>query len=145
MNLNEEEIMKSLNSCLTSIPPTNKSSKDFISLLQSNSLFKIFTQDISQPLVLFRLLGVIEFGITVEQAENEYGINLNQMNLDLARAVNMGKTHHLAIPIQLEDSVICIGVAIGDEFQTIVPALIESAERLKNNYFMGVKTCKCGW
>ena len=137
--------MKSLNTCLTPTPLMNKSSKCFVSLLNSNSLFQIFTQDTNQPLVLFRLVGVVEFGITVEQAENEYGINLNQMNVDLARAVNMGKTHHLAIPIQLEDNAICIGVAIDEKFESIIPALIESAERLKNNYFMGVKTCKCGW
>ena len=137
--------MKSLNACLTPKPPIHATSNDFLSLLNSNSLFQVFTQDTNQPLVLFRLLGVVEFGITVEQAESDYGINLHQMNLDLARAVNMGKTHHLAIPIQLEDNVICVAVAIDEEFVSIVPALIESAERLKSNYFMAVKACKCGW
>lgn len=145
MNIDENSILKALSECLSDQHPVHQSCKELISALQQHTMFEIFTQDITQPFVLFRLLGVVEFGITIDQAENEYRINLNQMNLDLARAINMGKTHHIAIPIQFTESVLCIGIAVDGECSKIVPGLIESAERLKSNYFMGVKACKCGW
>lgn len=145
MNIDENSILKALSECLSDQHPVHQSCTELISALQQHTMFEIFTQDITQPFVLFRLLGVVEFGITIDQAENEYRINLNQMNLDLARAINMGKTHHIAIPIQFTESVLCIGIAVDGECSKIVHGLIESAERLKSNYFMGVKACKCGW
>ncbi|KAI6647605.1 COBW domain-containing protein [Oopsacas minuta] len=131
MDLREDDILNALSACFKDSSPINESSKEFVSTLQEHTMFQTFTQDTTQPIVVFRLVGIVEFGITIEQAENEYRINLNQMNLDLARAINMGKTHHIAIPIQIDDNVICIGIAVDEEFGSLIPGLIESAERLK--------------
>ena len=144
MNIDEDYILKALSECLSDQMPIHQST-ELISVLQQHTMFDIFTEDSTQPLVQFRLLGIVEFGITIDQAENEYRINLNQMNLDLARAINMGKTHHIAIPIQYTDSILCIAIAVDEDFKKVIPGLVESAERLKSNYFMGVKACKCGW
>ena len=145
MSIDEDGILNALSHCLWHQNPFHLSCKELISTLQQHTMFEIFTEDITQPFVRFRLVGVIEFGITIDQAENEYRINLNQMNFDLAKAINMGKTHHIAIPIQFTDNILCIGMAVDEECSRILPGLIESAERLKSNYFMGVKACKCGW
>lgn len=123
--------------------------KDFTdkihAILKSNINFEVLGHDPTQSTIQFRLLGFEEYGITLKEAEDEYRINLNQMNLDLTRAINMGKTHHIAIPIQTEDNIMCIGVAVDEYFPQIMPGLNESSERLKSDYFKVVKVCKCGW
>lgn len=94
----------------------------------------------------FRLLGVIEYGVTVHEAGTVYGINFNRMNDELTLRVNGSTGPHSLLPVLLSTSVqMCRhGIGPDSDFGGAWIVITGVAKKLVDQFYRAVGYCKCG-
>lgn len=94
----------------------------------------------------FRVTGVIEYGVSVEEASKVYGIDFNRMNRELAKRVNGSSRPVCLLPVQLPTGVeVCRHALSGDTpFLPLFGVVSEVSDRLIVEFFRAVGYCKCG-
>ena len=114
------------------------------SRVQADNRFELVTCE--NTYIDFRLTGCIEYGITVQEAESVYGINLGKMNLDLATRVNGSSLPVCIVPVLLPTGLqVCrYAVHIDTPFDTLWSLVTAIAGKLIVEYYRAVGYCKCG-
>ena len=117
------------------------------SIITADDRFEVFPQLESTNLcVNFRLTGCIEYGISVQEAQDRHGINFNAMNEELAIRVNGSSLPLCLLPVQLPTGVqVCRYAAHPDApFQSVWDLVCENAAKMIVEYYRAVGYCRCG-
>ena len=166
-DIDTKMIEKSLESCLvtidSSLKPDNPQSLPDIKssiasqvhnakrLILSDPRFEVLEASPSADgevvnYVDFRLTGVIEYGVTVEEAANVHGINFNRMNDELVHRVNGSSGPVFLLPVMLPSGVqVCrYGVGQDTDFENAWLLITKVTKILVNQFYQAVGYCKCG-
>lgn len=94
----------------------------------------------------FRVTGVIEYGVTVEEAATIHGIDFNRMNSELAKRVNGTSMPVIVLPVLLPSGIqVCRYVPHQDApFEELWSLVTEAAKKLIEEFYRAVGYCKCG-
>ena len=149
-----EKMKLALEKCVvpeTSLPSVNLSLAPAVdaagSLVLADDRFELILTPHSPKLCVdFRLTGCVEYGVTVQEAENIHGINFGKMNLELATRVNGSSFPVCVLPVLLPTGVQVCRYAAHENtpFDTPWKLVTEIAGRLIVDYFRAVGYCKCG-
>lgn len=104
------------------------------------------TDEVVVSYIDFRLTGVIEYGVTVEEAANIHGINFNRMNDELAHRVNGSSGPVSILPVMLPSGVqVCrFGIGRDNDFENAWLVITNVTKKLVNQFYQAVGYCKCG-
>ncbi len=142
-------IQTQLESCQVAAPSPNPPSciESAIALVSSDLRFELIKSDVSGcEYVDFRVTGVIEFGVTVEEASTIHGINFNRMNSELVRQVNGSSGPVSLLPVLLPSGMqMCrYGLNKDADFSRAWTIISGIAKRLVDQFYRAVGYCKCG-
>ena len=157
--LDEDSVTMLLESCviredsriLRPIPPTSPL-YDGLHLIENDLIFEIVRPrteslcDVVDESIDFRVTGVYEYGVSVNEASAIHGIDFNKMNLDLAKRVNGSSGPYCLLPVRLPDGIqVCRHVISEDmPFHTLFAFISDAGRKLVAEYFRAVGFCKCG-
>lgn len=159
--INEEAIMKTLQDCVATGDSSDSTGNGLYSsarsLIADDPRFEILAAQrldpqSGQPLpartdyIDFRVTGVIEYGISVDEARAIHGIDFNKMNCELAKRVNGSSRPLCLLPVQLPTGVqVCRhALSEGAPFLPVYREVGEVAKKLIVEFFRAVGYCKCG-
>lgn len=102
------------------------------------------TSDISY--VDFRVSGVIDYGVTEEEASGFHGINFGKMNREVALRLNGSSERVSVLPVLLPNGVQVLRHSVSAEagFEETWRVLVPIAEKVVSDVFRSVGVCKCG-
>ena len=94
----------------------------------------------------FRVTGVIEFGVTVQEATNIHGIDFTRMNAELIRRVNGSSGPVSLLPVMLPTGLqVCRhAVSEGVPFAESWTLIKQVAKKVIDEFYRAVGYCKCG-
>ena len=106
----------------------------------------ILSTSSSNACIDFRVTGVIEYGVSVEEASAIHGIDFNRMNRELAKRVNGSSQALCLLPVQLPTGTQVCRHALSQDapFPLLYQAVCEVAQKLIVEFFRAVGYCKCG-
>ena len=109
--------------------------------------FELVAQVVSPaPYIDFRLTGCVEYGITVQEAQDMHGINFSKMNLEVANRVNGSSQPVCLLPVLLPTGVQVCRYAVHPDapFDPVWSMVTTIAEKLVVEFYRAVSYCKCG-
>lgn len=94
----------------------------------------------------FRVTGVIDYGVSLEEASKIHGIDFNRMNIELAKRVNGSTKPVCLLPVQLPNGAQVCRHALVDAapFDEVFQLVVDASKKLINEFFRAVGYCKCG-
>ncbi len=113
-------------------------------LILSDPRFELI--ELKSRCVDFRVTGVVEYGVSVEEAATIHGINFNRMNSELVRQVNGSSGHVSLLPVLLPSGTqVCrFGLDQDADFSEAWELVCSVAKRLVDQFYKAVGYCKCG-
>ena len=92
------------------------------------------------------MTGVIEYGVSVEEASTIHGIDFNRMNRELVKRVNGSSLPVCLLPVQLPTGLQVCRHALNEAspFDPLFEVVSDVAKRLIVEFFCAVGYCKCG-
>ena len=159
--IDAEAVRASLNNCVASSsspqPPESSAGPNGAahdmdlfaqahSLIKSDPRFEVIDQPGVTQFIDFRVTGVIEFGVTVQEAANVHGIDFTRMNSELVRRVNGSSGSVSLLPVMLPTGLqvcrhaVSPDVSFGEAWQLIERV----AKKLIDEFYRAVGYCKCG-
>ena len=109
--------------------------------------FELVAQVVSPaPYIDFRLTGCVEYGITVQEAQDMHGINFSKMNLEVTNRVNGSSQPVCLLPVLLPTGVQVCRYAVHPDapFDPVWSMVTTIAEKLVVEFYRAVSYCKCG-
>lgn len=148
----------SLKNCVISsssqprLPPLPAPTIDLLaeaqSLVKGDPRFELMNQSDTPPLqyIDFRVTGVIEFGVTVQEAASIHGIDFTRMNSELVRRVNGSSGPVSLLPVMFPTGVQVCQHALSPDvsFNEAWVLIQEVAKKLIDEFYRAVGYCKCG-
>ena len=152
--IDTDNIDKLLDTCLTPEQDTPAEDSDFTAMVESAKGQILSDPRFELPVadgecgayVDFRVTGVIEYGVSVEEAARIHGINFERMNSELVRQVNGSSGPISLLPVLLPSGAqVCrYGFHPGADFSEAWKLVTSVATRLITQFFQAVGYCKCG-
>ena len=145
-------VVSSSPSSETSQQPTKVTSAVMESYAQAESLvkgdprFEVIEESGAEDFIDFRVTGVIEYGVTVHEAANVYGIDFTRMNAELVRRVNGSSGPVSLLPVMLPTGLqVCRhATSLDVSFVESWKLVEEVAKKLIDEFYRAVGYCKCG-
>ena len=147
----------SLKNCITSSssqpaetpvagPPTVDLLAQVQSLVRDDRRFELIDEPGVTQYIDFRVTGVIEYGVTVQEAANIHGIDFTRMNSELVRRVNGSSGPISLLPVLLPTGLQVCRHAVSPDvsFSDAWKLIQEVAKRLIDEFYRAVGYCKCG-
>ena len=159
--IDEEAIQRTLQECVATTENSSNSIHDELyssakSLISGDPRFEVLELTLDpvsgQPFpthsdyIDFRVTGVIEYGVSVNEASKVHGIDFNRMNSELAKRVNGSCGPNSLLPVQLPTGMLVCRHALCEDapFQVVFREVSEVAQKLITEFFRAVGYCKCG-
>ena len=160
-SIDQQAIQKQLESCVASSGPKC----DILlysgarSLILGDPRFEIAEQKVFDPqsgqtisnlppgnYIDFRVTGVIEYGVSVEEAATIHGIDFNRMNRELVKRVNGSSRAMCLLPVLLPTGVQVCRHAFNEDtpFRPLFEEMGAVSKKLIAEFFRAVGYCKCG-
>lgn len=160
-NIDEEAIQRQLKECValgdTSITTCDMALySDARSLIVNDARFEVVEQKTFDPQTVscspqanyidFRVTGVIEYGVSVEEAHTIYGIDFNRMNGELVKRVNGSSLPVCLLPVLMPTGVQVCRHALNQcsPFRPLFELVGDVSKRLIMEFYRAVGYCKCG-
>ena len=159
--LDEEHVTKLLESCvhndslngLQTDPLRSVLGLEELGLIKNNPIFEVVRAPegacldfVSGGFIDFRVTGVYDYGISLQEASTIKGIDFSKMNLELARRVNGSSGPYCLLPIRLADGMQVCRYSICAEmpFHSLFEVISEAGKKIVADNFRAVGYCKCG-
>ena len=116
------------------------------SLVRGDKRFELIDEPDETRYIDFRVTGVIEYGVTIQEAANIHGIDFTHMNSELVRRVNGSSGPVSLLPVLLPTGAqvcrhaVCADVSFSEAWKLIQ----EVAKKLIDEFYRAVGYCKCG-
>ncbi len=140
-------IQTQLESCQQAPPPNPPTDIESAkSLVLSDHRFELIESNATTEYIDFRVTGVIEYGVSVEEAATIHGINFNRMNSELVRQVNGSSGPVSLLPVLLPSGMqICrYSVNKDADFNEAWKMITDITKRLVDQFYRAVGYCNCG-
>ena len=142
VSLDKETVLRELGACCMQAPTCTLFAEAQVVQLKADARFEV--HHVSESSTHFRLTGVAPYGVTVEQAQDEFGLDLLAMNHSLLNAVNSSSGS--ALLLLTEENNLCLATGCSDVvmeegFQTVYAC----AESMSEEYLEALRQCKCGF
>ena len=136
-------------SCTLQNKPLHEKAREIVACDPRFELIQVSNGEhlpVSTNYIDFRLTGVIEYGVSVQDAIVIHGINFNRMNIELTKHVNVSSRRLCILPVLLPTGVVVCRYAVNKEspFQPLFEFVCEIAKKLIIEFFRAVGYCKCG-
>ena len=151
--LQPEMMNEILGNCCSSIPQdltatTTNEFKAAQKMILNDNRFELMSP-LDGPVsdyVDYRLLGNVEYGVTVYQASKLHGINFNKMNTKLAKRLNgtSGRSSVLLVTLA-NGTVVCRHCVATDLMESTWKEAQNIAEKLVPQFYRAVGLCRCGF
>jgi G3E family GTPase len=127
-------------------PPTIDLLAQAQSLVKDDRRFELIDEPGVTRYIDFRVTGVIEYGVTVQEAANVHGIDFTRMNSELVRRVNGSSGPVSLLPVFLPVGVQVCRHAVSPDvsFSEAWMLIQEVAKKLIDEFYRAVGYCKCG-
>jgi len=126
---------------------------DELGLIKNNPIFEIINPPegglegtSTGGFIDFRVTGVYDYGISIQEAGTIKGIDFGKMNLELAKRVNGSSGPYCLLPVRLPDGMQVCRYSICAEmpFHSLFEVISEAGKKIVGDYFKAVGFCKCG-
>ena len=116
------------------------------SLVRGDPRFELIDEPGVTRYIDFRVTGVIEYGVTIQEAANIHGIDFTRMNSELVRRVNGSSGPVSLLPILLPTGIQVCRHAVSPDvsFSEAWKLVQEVAKKLIDEFYCAVGYCKCG-
>ena len=116
------------------------------SLVRDDPRFELIDEPGVTRYVDFRVTGVIEYGVTIQEATNVHGIDFTRMNSELVRRVNGSSGPVSLLPVLLATGTQVCRHAVSPNvpFSEAWKLIQEVAKKLIDEFYRAVGYCKCG-
>ena len=116
------------------------------SLVKGDPRFELIDEPSITQYIDFRVTGVIEYGVTIQEAANIHGIDFTRMNSELVRRVNGSSGPVSLLPVLLPTGIqVCRhAVATDVSFCEAWKLIQEVAKKVIDEFYRAVGYCKCG-
>ena len=116
------------------------------SLIKGDPRFEFIDQPGVTDFIDFRVTGVIEYGVTIQEAANVYGIDFTRMNSELVRRINGSSGSVSLLPVMLPTGLQVCRHSISTDVSFVEAwTLIEQvAKKVIDEFYRAVGYCKCG-
>ena len=116
------------------------------SLVKGDARFELIDQPGVTCFIDFRVTGVIEYGVSVQEAANIHGIDFTRMNSELVRRVNGSSGPVSLLPVMLPTGIQVCRHAVSPDvsFSEAWKLIQEVAKKLIDEFYRAVGYCKCG-
>ena len=133
-------------SAVPSVVATNGLYEQAKSLIEGDPRFEFIDQPSEVNFIDFRVTGVIEFGVTVQEAANIHGIDFTRMNSELVRRVNGSSGPVSLLPVMLPTGLQVCRHAVSSEvpFAEAWTLIEQVAKKVIDEFYRAVGYCKCG-
>ena len=153
--INTHAVEASLKNCIASSsqhaePPVAAPTIDLLAQTQSfvrdDPRFELIDEPDVTRYIDFRVTGVIEYGVTIQEAANIHGIDFTRMNSELVRRVNGSSGPVSLLPVLLPTGVQVCRHAVSPDvsFSEAWKLIQEVAKKLIDEFYRAVGYCKCG-